>query len=420
MGKSTAKTPPMGWNSWDCYGASVREDEVKENARYMSDNLKKYGWEYIVVDIQWYEPEANSNEYNYDAKLSMDEYSRLIPAVNRFPSSANNMGFKPLGDYIHSLGLKFGIHILRGIPKQAVRQNTAILGTEYTAAQIADIGSICDWNGDMCGVDMTRNGAQEYYDSLFEMYAQWGVDLVKVDDIARPYHKSEVEAINKAILKTGRNIVLSLSPGAAPVSEAQHLSENANMWRMTDDFWDDWTLLKKMFDYCRDWFPYVKEGSWPDCDMLPMGRIGIRSLGGERTTNFTPGEQRIMMSLWSVFRSPLMFGGDMRYNDDFTNSLLTNTEVIKINQFSHAGREIYRKGDEIVWAANGSEGVYYIAQFNIGDEEIETEFDLSFAGIESMAQVYELWDGVTVKTYQNTIISNIKPHDVCLYKIIVS
>ena len=217
--KELAKRPPMGWNSWDCYGAAVNEEQVRANADYMAKNLKEYGWEYIVIDIQWYEPNAKNHWYNENAKLVMDEYGRLMPAVNRFPSAADNAGFKPLSDYIHSLGLKFGIHILRGIPRQAVRQNTPIKGSVHTAAEIDDLGSVCEWNTDMCGVDMSRDGAQAYYDSLFELYASWGVDFVKVDDIARPYHKAEIEAVNKAINKSGRNMVLSLSPGAAPVAD---------------------------------------------------------------------------------------------------------------------------------------------------------------------------------------------------------
>lgn len=413
---SITKKPPMGWNSWDCYGASVREEEVRKNAEYMSKNLKKYGWEYVVVDIQWFEPTANSADYNLNAHLVTDEYSRLMPAVNRFPSAADGNGFKALGDYIHSLGLKFGIHILRGIAKQCVRENSKIMSTDKRAAEIADFGSVCSWNGDMCGVDMSREGAQEYYDSIVKMYADWGVDFIKADDIARPYHKAEIEALYKAIKKSGRDIVLSVSPGEAPLSEAKHLSEHTDMWRMTDDFWDGWEQLKKMFDYCRDWFPYVGKG-WPDCDMLPLGRIGIRSHGGDRMTRFTADEQKTMMSLWCMFRSPLMFGGDMVYNDDFTLSLMQNKELININQNSHAGREVYRKENEIVWAANGDRGEVYVAVFNVGDSEITSQMPLSFVSVEYDVKGVELWTNKDVNTDDNCLISTVSPHGVCIYKL---
>lgn len=416
--KPIAIKPPMGWNSWDCYGASVKEDEVRANAEYMAKNLKEYGWEYVVVDIEWFQPTVTSEVYIDGAELVMDEYSRLMPAENRFPSAKDGNGFKALGEYIHSLGLKFGIHILRGIPKQAVRQNTKILGTNHRAAEIANIGDVCQWNPDMVGVDMSRAGAQEYYNSIFEMYADWGVDFVKVDDIARPYHKAETEAIKKAIANSGRNMVLSLSPGISPIADAEHFCDNANMWRMTDDFWDRWDLLKKMFDHCRDWSAYVGNGSWPDCDMLPLGRIGIRSVGGGRMTNFTPDEQKLMMSLWAMFRSPLMFGGDMVYNDEFTLSLMQNKEILNINQNSCAGHEIYRKGNEIVWTAKGESGVYYLAQFNVGEEVLHSTVNVSYMGIEKSVNAEEIWTGRKIEN-TSEISSDIAPHGVCIYKVCI-
>ena len=226
------KTPPMGWNSWDCFGAAVTEDEVRENAQYMAKNMKKFGWEYIVVDIQWYEPTAVSSAYNAFVPLCMDDFSRLIPAENRFPTSKNGKGFKPLADYIHSLGLKFGIHIMRGIPRQAAHLNTKILGTNSTAREVAHPNSICLWNTDMYGVNVSREGAQAYYDSIVELYASWEVDFIKVDDIARPYSSGDVELIHNAIKKSKREIILSLSPGETPIVEAEHLKKYANTFNV--------------------------------------------------------------------------------------------------------------------------------------------------------------------------------------------
>src|SRR5664279_1692067 len=145
-----APTPPMGWNSWDCYGPTVVESEVKANADYMSKNLKKFGWEYVVVDIRWYVANDKSGGYNEkDPVYNMDEYGRFLPAINRFPSSANGKGFKPLGDYIHGKGLKFGIHMMRGIPVIAVRNNTPIFGSSSRAHDIYTIEGQCSWLKDM-------------------------------------------------------------------------------------------------------------------------------------------------------------------------------------------------------------------------------------------------------------------------------
>jgi len=213
---SWAASPPMGWNSWDCFGTTVTEEQTKQQADFMAEKLKSHGWQYIVVDIQWYQPTSKGHDYQPGAKLTMDEFSRLLPAVEKFPSATNGQGFRPLADYIHSKGLKFGIHMMRGIPRQAVFQNTAIKGTSARAADIADTNSVCAWNPDMFGVDMKRPGAQAYYDSLFELVASWGVDFVKIDDLSRPYNafqRAETEAIRQAIDRTGRAIVFSTSPG---------------------------------------------------------------------------------------------------------------------------------------------------------------------------------------------------------------
>src|SRR4051812_11347569 len=212
-----APTPPMGWNSWDSYGTTVREDQVKANTDAMARDLARHGWQYIVVDIQWYEPNAQGHDYAPGARLAMDEYGRLIPAVNRFPSSANGAGFKPLADYVHSHGLKFGIHIMRGIPRQAVEQNLPIKDKPYHAADIAAKDNGCRWNPDMWGVDTTKPGAQAYYDSIAELYASWGVDFIKADDMgSHLYQPAEIKALSQAMRKTGREMVLSISPGPTP------------------------------------------------------------------------------------------------------------------------------------------------------------------------------------------------------------
>jgi hypothetical protein len=353
LATTVAARPPMGWNSWDSFGTSVTEAEVKANADYMARNLKQHGWQYIVVDIQWSEQSPRSHGYRPDADLAMDEYGRLVPAPNRFPSSAGGHGFKPLADYIHGLGLRFGIHIMRGIPRRAVKADLPVFGGKARASAIADQFSVCPWNSDMYGVDMGRRGGQDYYDSILELYASWGVDYLKADDVARPAHREEIAALHSAILKTGRPIVLSLSPGPAAVGDAEFFRQNANMWRISDDFWDEWRLLRLNFTLMSIWSAYGRPGAWPDADMLPLGHIGIRAERGEdRRTHFTPDEQRTMMSLWSIAQSPLMFGGHLPDNDQFTTSLIANDEVLAVNQRGAGGRAVAESGDGVVWVAD--------------------------------------------------------------------
>jgi len=418
-----AQTPPMGWNSWDCYGASVTEAEVRGNAEYIAKHLKKYGWEYVVVDIQWYEPKARSSAYNKFTPLEMDEYSRLIPAVNRFPSSAGGKGFGPLAEYVHSLGLKFGIHVMRGIPRQAAHADTPILGTKVRAREIAHVNSICQWNTDMYGVDASVEGAQAYYDSIIKLYASWGVDYIKVDDILRPYSLSEVELIRDAIDNCGREIVLSLSPGPAPVEYAEHLKANANMWRMTDDFWDQWRLLDNMFDRCCQWAPHAGSGHWPDADMLPLGHIAIRSCEhgiGDRWTNFTKDEQITMLTLWCIFRSPLMAGCELRDNDDWTLSLLTNEEVLRVQQHSHSARQLYQRGPyntNVAWTSTDEDGSLYLAIFNRGTFESRTETQLSLMNAEGRYYVRDLWAHAELGEAERIIAVTVAPHGARLLKL---
>lgn len=423
MHKTIAQTPPMGWNSWDCYGASVTEAEVRGNAEYMAKHLKPFGWEYVIVDIQWYEPQAKTSMYNAFFPLEMDEYSRLIPAVNRFPSSASGKGFKPLADYIHSLGLKFGIHIMRGVPRQAVHANTPILGTTVTARQIAHPNSICLWNTDMYGIDAAREGAQLYYDSLVQLYASWGVDYLKVDDIARPYSTGEVELIRNALDAYGQEIVLSLSPGPAPVEEAGHLKNHANMWRMTDDLWDIWDHIYPMFDKCHEWSIHSSPGHWPDADMLPLGHIGLRSCEhglGDRWTRLSHNEQITMMTLWCIFRSPLIVGCDLRDNDEWTLALLTNPEVLRVLNHSHSARRLFHNGafnTHIGWTSTDEDGSTYLALFNAGPLEKSMEAHLEQLSLIGDYVVRDLWSREDLGQTSRTITTMVQSHGARLLKL---
>jgi alpha-galactosidase len=377
-----APTPPMGWNSWDCFATTVTETQSRATADVMAAKLLAHGYNTLTVDIQWYEPGAKSSAYRGNAyllpneqrryrevaTLAMDEFGRLLPAENRFPSAAGGLGFKPLADYVHAKGLKFGIHLMRGIPRQAVAENTPIKGTAFHAADIADKVNICSWNPDMWGVDMSKPGAQEYYDSVFALIASWGVDYVKVDDLSRPYlrNRPEVEAIRQAIDKTSRPIVLSLSPGATDLKGADHVVRHANLWRISDDFWDRWPALVSQFTRLRNWSEAAppSPGRWPDADMLPLGTLEQ----GRRQTRFTPDEQVTMLTLWSIARSPLILGADLMKLDDATLALVTNDEVLAVNQRGAHPRQFFRHDDgRVAWVSDAPDGGKYLALFNIAN-----------------------------------------------------
>ena len=412
---------PMGWNSWDCWGAAVNEDTVRKNAEFMSKNLKQYGWEYVVVDIQWSAPNAKNHEYEPFTELCMDDYSRLIPAENRFPSSADGKGFAPLADYIHSLGLKFGIHIMRGIPRQAVHRNTPIFGSEYTARQIAKTDSICSWNTDMYGVDPTKPGAKEYYDSIFRLYAKWGVDFIKCDDIARefPHAESELIMLSKALNDCPIEMVLSLSPGPAPLEKAELFKQISNMWRITDDFWDKWELLYAMFERCEKWCTHSGAGHWPDADMLPVGAI-LQDYGPDGYTKFTPDEQITMMSLWSIFRSPLFIGGDLTKCDDMTLNLLTNAEILKMHRNARNSHQVWRRElggiEHILWKADSTDGSVYAAIFNAGSSESKVTIRFKDLEISGIYICNELWSGLKAPISEKITVK-VAPHSAKVFKL---
>ena len=415
-----AKNPPMGWNSWDCYGAAVNEDTVRGNADYMAAHLKKYGWEYVVVDIQWSQPTAATHEYVPFAPLEMDAFGRLIPAVNRFPSAADGRGFGPLADYVHSLGLKFGIHIMRGLPRMAAHRSLPIEGSGYTCADAANPNSICAWNPDMYGLrcDGRQAGydaAKAYYESIFRLYASWGVDYVKCDDIAReyPHCRKEIECISDACRGCGRDIVLSLSPGPAPLEQAEHLKKYANLWRITDDFWDDWKLLKPMFERAEKWCVHAGAGHWPDADMLPVGALRQCEDPSDRT-RFTQAEQRTMMTLWCMMRSPLMIGSELNKLDGFTLRLLTNGPLLDITRESFCGHPLYTLEDRAAWIAPRKDGHgVYCALFNLSDEEQRLTLTAEEAELPSLTGT-EMWTGAETKD-ATCVTVTLAPHDAAVW-----
>lgn len=427
-----ALTPPMGWNSYDYYDTTVNEAQIKANADYMAAHLKEFGWEYIVVDIEWYSNDAGTKRDRFQyipfGDVEMDAYGRLQPAPERFPSSAGGKGFGPLADYVHSLGLKFGIHIMRGIPRKAAHEHCPVLGAKETADMIADPSSICIWNPDMYGVRNTQDG-QAYYDSLLAMYAEWGVDYIKCDDIcdSRLYRTEhfggweEIRMLHNAIQKCGRPIVLSLSPGPAQIEHAWEYCKYANMWRITDDFWDAWDLLKAMFTRCELWQDHVREGCFPDCDMLPLGRLG-KGFGHEWETRFTKEEQKTMMTLWCMFRSPLMIGAELTLLDDWTLSLLTNREVLDLMKEECRGTQLIRTDKKVIWKnKDKSSGKVCVALFNISDEDALisvnlTELEEGYEAGENK-NLYELWDKQKVTVVDGRIEADVPAHGVKVYRV---
>jgi len=375
-----APTPPMGWNSWDAYGEAVPESDIRDSAKFMAENLKSFGWQYVTVDMGWYVTNHSVGVNAENAEFSLDEFGRLTPAPNTIPSARDNAGFKPLADYIHSLGLKFGIHILRGIPRQAVKQSLPIAGTSLSAADAADITDMCPWNPFNYGLKTSSPAAQAYYDSIAQLYADWNVDLIKVDCISsHPYKGEDIRMLREALDKSGRPILLSLSPGPAPLEKADEMARYANIWRISDDIWDVWQSDKdfpqgprNQFERAAKWAAHSGKGHWPDADMLPLGSLRpTPGWGDPRESRLTPDERRTLLTLWCVFRSPLIMGGSLvaLKDDPATLALLTNPEVLDVDQHSTSSRAVVNTESSAIWISQPmSGGGDYVAIFNLQDK----------------------------------------------------
>lgn len=426
MATTLASIPPMGWNSWDSYGETVTDRDIRANARVMAQRLKRFGWQYVTVDMGWYAQNHAAENNGGKVEFSIDSFGRYTPAVNSFPTASNNRGFKALADYVHSLGLKFGIHILRGIPRVAVEDNLPIAGSPYHAADAANTSDTCPWNSFNYGVNPSSPAAQAYYDSILKLYASWGVDFLKVDCVAsHPYKGDGIRMIAVAIRKTGRPIILSLSPGPAPIEKADELERYAQMWRISDDIWDIWhgtTVFPQGpgNQFARaDWGKYSGPGHWPDADMLPLGELRpAPGWGKPRATRLTRDEQRTLITFWSIFRSPLIMGGNLTMLDDWTSSLLTNPEVIAVDQHSRDNRAVIDTNEAAVWVARpATENGFYVALFNLQDTPQKLSYswkDLVLRGAEY--DLRDLWQHKNLGSADGVAVE-LAPHASALYRI---
>lgn len=422
----TAPKPPMGWNSWDNFGLDITEAEFKGQVDYVASHLKQYGYAYMVIDAGWYAPNlsaVNGDPFNSGTitryPTNVDAYGRWIPAANRFPSAADG-SFKSLAAYVHGKGLKFGLHIQRGIPWTAIERNTPIKGTPFHAQDIANPADACQWWDATLGVDMSKKGAQEYYDSCYELYASWGVDFVKVDDMSRPYHADEITAVRMALEKTGRSIVFSLSPGSTPIQARYHVQNNSDMWRISDDFWDTWPQLKSQFALAQTWMRFRKEGHWPDLDMLPVGMVGARSnnSGAGRRCRFNEDELRTMMTMWCMFRSPLILGGDVTALSDFETGLITNEQLLDIDQNSSDCRQVSSSAGSIVYfAEQPAKHLKYVALFNVSDAGRQIACSLEQVGIAGLCGVREVWSGRDLGICSGEISAEVPAHGAALFEL---
>lgn len=405
-GETIAATPPMGWNSWDSYGLRITEQQFRDNAAVLAAKLKPYGFTYAVIDEGWYMANPEDRPRPELLKYELDANGRFIPVIARFPSAlqnGNNTGFAQLGHWVHSIGLQFGIHIIRGIPRETVARNLPIEGSNFRAQDAADRDDPCPWDPTSWGIRDNAAG-QAWYDALFRQYAAWGVDFVKVDCIAdHPYKPTEIRQIATAIKHSGRDMVLSLSPGPTAVAHQAEVAEWAQMWRMSDDVWDLWDKgaqpwpigVRNQFDNAARWAQYSRPGHWPDADMLPIGELSpYPDVGPQaRHTRLTSDELRTLLSLWAMARSPLILGANLVQLDEDTLRLVANPDILAIDQSALASRQVLRDGALVVWTADLLDGRRALAAFNIGEQAILANCSLASVGLAGYRLLKNAWTG---------------------------
>ena len=423
---SLAPTPPMGWNSWDSYGLTITEAQFRANVAVEAARLKPAGFSYAVVDEGWYLANPDAADKHPDTlQYRTDEFGRYQPSLNRFPSATSASGFSDIAKSVHAQGLKFGIHIIRGVPKSAVKSNLPVANSAFHAADLADTSDTCPWNPDNYGVKNNPAG-QAWYDAMFAQYASWGIDYVKVDCIAsHPYKADEIHMIHLAIAKSGRPIALSLSPGPTALANAEAVGANAQVWRISNDVWDLWSAakdkdefpqsVKSQFAVIDSWTKFVKPGNWPDADMLPLGTLGpVPGWGTPRQTRLTHDEQRTLITLWSISRSPLFFGGNLTQLDDWTASLLTNPDVVAMSQRGSGQHLASTDGDIVAWTSKGSGDLTYLALFNLGDVPAAVKSPFTTYGLNARRyKSHDLWTNFAHPA-STDITATIPPHGTLL------
>ncbi|HEY1809157.1 MAG TPA: glycoside hydrolase family 27 protein [Acidobacteriaceae bacterium] len=421
-----AQTPPMGWNSWDAWGLNINEQQFRDTVTWFHNHLQRYGWQYVVIDEGWFAQHPQNPVGHQDYTLS--DRGLYVPAVDRFPSAAGGKGFRPLADWVHAQGLRFGIHIIHGIPREAVEHNLQIPGSHFHAADAADTSNTCSWNSDNYGLKSNK-AAQDYYDAVADLYAQWGVDYLKVDCISQPYQADEIHMLRHALDQSGRSIVLSLSPGPTPLADAADVVRNAQLWRISDDVWDLWSkpanapafpqAIKNQFALIAAWQPYSGGGHWPDADMLPIGYLGpIPGWGQPRHSRLTTDELRTLVTLWSISRSPLFIGANLLKMDALTEDAITDPEVLDVDQYSENNHPLIQKPDLVVWMASAPErSGDYVAVFNLADTPQHVNLSWDALGFPfGKRPIRDLWKREDLGRVDHIEVT-LAPHAAALYKV---
>jgi len=399
-------TPLMGWSNWSYIGDDPTTAKIEAQAAALkSSGLLAAGYQYMNVDDFYYLCNSNGPEVDANGRWATDP--------SKFPSDGSTPGMEALGNYIHAEGEKFGMYVTPGIAENAVKANSPVAGTSYTADEIATTTSETNYNcGDMVGLNYSNPGAQDFINSWADELASWGVDYVKLDGVGAS-DIADVQAWSTALKQTGRPMWLELS-NALPIANASTWSSLANGWRTTGDIecyscWSggvdttnpvrtpltDWSNVALRFDSAAAWAPHVGPGGWNDLDSLEIGNGGNDGL--------TVPQRQSTMTLWSMADSPLVLGTNLTDLDSTDLAMLTNKAVISVDQDGVAAGRIVDDGDNQVFSKRESNGDYVIALYNTSTTATSTvSVPLSAAGITGSVTATDLWTGASTGSISGT------------------
>jgi hypothetical protein len=414
------RTPVLGWSSWSFLRNQPTAATIEAQADALhTSGLQQLGYEYINLDDFWYRCPGQQGP-------EVDTYGRWVINNGRFPSAGGTNGIKAVADYVHRLGLKFGIYITPGISQQAVAANTKIEGTSYTADQIAEPSARQNnYNcGGMVGIDYRKPGAQAYTNSWADLLASWGVDYVKFDGITNQ-NTADIKAWSQALRQTGRPMVLNITQGSYTTAIAPTLMKYANQWEFAPDIecydceqGDDsypltsWNDVKNRFNYVARWQPYAGPGGFNDYDSIEVGNGSHDGL--------SVAERKVQLSLWSLGASPLILGVDLTHLDPADLALLKNRSVLAVDQDAIAARRVVNGTATQVFSKQERSGDVIVGLFNTGAKARVLSVAPGKLGLPGgrSYRLTGLWSGgtrVTGKTGQ--IGATVPSHGVALLRI---
>ncbi len=394
--------PFMGWSSWYFVGRNPTQANIEAQAQAVSTHLKSHGYNYILLDDFYY----------LNPSTNVDQYGRWVTDTTRFPS-----GLAGVASYVHGLGLKFGAYLTPGIPVAAVNQNTAIQGTSYHARDIADTSrheTNYNYGGNvMYYIDYSKPGAQAYINSWANLLASWGVDFLKIDGVGT-YDIPDIQAWSQGLQQTGRPILFDLS-NSLSVSQGDTWRQYANSWRISGDVQCycstqvTWNSFSSRFSQAPAWLQFAGTGAWNDLDSLNVANGSIDGISND--------ERQTYMTLWAIESAPLNAADDLTNIDSYGLSLLTNDEVIAVDQAGHPAHPVSQSSNQQVWWANNGDGSYTVALFNLGGSSSNVTANWSDLGITGAASVHDLWSHSDLGSFSGNFGATLNSHASRLLKV---